>query len=97
MDRHGIMEEVSGFFVYYEKNTLMSTYLSEYHGKKEQMAKRADLDEMDRFLLHDEKRYDEEIRQDREALARYRSYMNDAGEVEKARCLKWRYRLPWSL
>ena len=32
---------------------------------------------MDRFLLHDEKRYDEEIRQDREALARYRSYMND--------------------
>ena len=77
MDRHGIMEEVSGFFVYYEKNTLMSTYLSEYHGKKEQMAKRADLDEMDRFLLHDEKRYDDEIRQDREALARYRSYMND--------------------
>jgi len=57
MDRHGIMEEVSGFFVYYEKNTLMSTYLSEYHGKKEQMAKRADLDEMDRFmeLLHDAK------------------------------------------
>ena len=70
-------KKASGFFVYYEKNTLMSTYLSEYHGKKEQMAKRADLDEMDRFLLHDEKRYDEEIRQDREALARYRSYMND--------------------
>ena len=77
MDRHGIMEEVSGFFVYYEKNALMSTYLSEYHGKKEQLAKQDQPDEMDRFLLHDEKRYDEEIRQDREALARYRSYMND--------------------
>lgn len=91
-ERSGITEERGGFLVYYEKNGPMSAYLSAYHGKKEteERGKRKEREEeADLFLLQDEKRFEGEIRQDREAMARYRSYINEnnarqRGQVSKA-------------
>lgn len=88
MDRHGLMEEVGGFFVYYEKNVSMSTYLSDYHSKRELLEKEETWEGRERFLLHDEKRYDEEVRQDREALARYRSYMHETQSHQRSQMSK---------
>lgn len=77
LDRFGVMEQATGFCIYYEKNAAMSAYLSDYHAKKEQEFKESSDLDGGRFLVHDESRFDGAIKQDREAMARYRMYMNE--------------------
>lgn len=80
LDVEGELLRQDGFCVYYEKNTPMGSYLSAYHAKQEQELMRADRNEQERLLVRDEERYENEIRQDREAMARYRSYVNGQQE-----------------
>ncbi|MDD6195056.1 MAG: LysM peptidoglycan-binding domain-containing protein [Lachnospiraceae bacterium] len=87
VDVDGKIIPQEGFCIYYEKNTPMGNYLSAYHSKLEQQAAEGDYRNNERFLIHDESRYTDQIRQDAEAMARYRAYMN--GRSEK----NYRYRI----
>jgi cell division protein FtsL len=69
------LEAVAGFLVYYEKNAAMSKYLSDYHAKHKQQESEEETYPA-RFCIHDEARYQEEVRQDVEAMARYRAYVS---------------------
>lgn len=87
VDVEGKLIPQEGFCIYYEKNTPMGNYLSAYHSKLEQQVAEGDYRSNERFLIHDESKYTDQIRQDAEAMARYRSYMN--GQSEK----NYRYRI----
>lgn len=87
MDVEGKIISQEGFFIYYEKNAPMGSYLSAYHNKLEQQVTEGDYRGNERFLIHDESKYADQIRQDTEAMARYRSYVN--GQKEK----NYRYRM----
>lgn len=76
---NGHLMPQEGFFVYYEKNPAMSEYLNDYHARGEEEREQQVYPE--RFCVHDEARYQEEVRQDAEALARYRAYVN--GQKQK--------------
>ncbi len=87
MDVQGKLTPQEGFFIYYEKNAPMGSYLSAYHNKIEKQLTEKDFRSNEKFLIHDESKYTEQIRQDAEAMARYRSYMN--GQSEKT----YKYRM----
>ena len=76
LDVEGSIIPESGYCIYYEKNTPMGSYLSTYHTKQEKEMLEKSAGEWDRFLIHDEAKYEKENRQDAEAMARYRAYMN---------------------
>ena len=80
LDLDGKIIPQEGFCIYYEKNTPMGSYLSAYHSKLEQQVAEGDYRSNERFLIHDESRYADQIRQDAEAMARYRAYMNGRSE-----------------
>lgn len=79
------MQALPGFLVYYEKNTAMSNYLSAYHAKQEQESEEEKQKYPERFCVHDEMKYKEEVRQDVEAMARYRAYVNGQGRGGRSR------------
>ncbi len=79
LDMEGTITPMDGFCIYYEKNTPMGNYLSEYHSRQRKELE-DDHRKIERFLVHDETRYEEEVRQDAEAMARYRAYMNGQNE-----------------
>lgn len=87
VDVEGKLVLQEGFCIYYEKNTPMGSYLSAYHSRLEQQMAEGDYRGNEKFLIHDESKYTDQIRQDAEAMARYRSYMN--GQSEK----NYRYRI----
>lgn len=76
LDLDGRLRLQEGYCIYYEKNASMSHYLSTYHTKKEQEQKREKDRAWEGFLIHDESRYEKANRQDAEAMARYRAYVN---------------------
>lgn len=76
MDFDGSVVPVDGFCIYYEKNTPMSHYLSAYHSERKPNWTEDSYRKTERFLVHDEMKYENEVRQDMEAMARYRAYMN---------------------
>lgn len=76
LDLEGRLQLQEGYCIYYEKNAPMSNYLSIYHTKKEQENQKEKDRAWEGFLIHDESRYERENRQDAEAMARYRAYVN---------------------
>ena len=76
LDIEGQMVPEDGYCIYYEKNTPMGSYLSTYHTRQEQELLETSGGNWDGFLVHDEAKYERENRQDAEAMARYRAYMN---------------------
>lgn len=80
LDIEGTLNPMEGFCIYYEKNAPMSNYLSEYLANRKKEMLEDNERNLERFLVHDETKYQSEIRQDAEAMARYRSYMNGQNE-----------------
>ncbi len=73
VDVEGELNPEQGYLIYYEKNAPMGNYLSDYHRSKKS-------ENDNQIFVQDEVRYEREVRQDAEAMARYRAYMNGQNE-----------------